>query len=582
MRRIPFHRFLSPAVLAAGLLSLAPGAPAAAAAQEPDSARILAAARSAQHRFERIRRNHIPWTWDRGGGPCDERVGRFCIWHTDKDFTWTPPPEPEPIVEARSALIERLDSAAAVLPGDRWIAGQRVRYLSEAGRHPDAETAASECRTAQPGWCRALLGFALHAAGHYARADAAFADALASMPLGERTRWTDLSALLEPDRVRGYRRLSPVDREQFEARFWWLADPLHMLPGNDRRTEHFARHVLDRLQERALSVEAISWGADLRELLLRYGWPVGWERTRARMPGLDRGSIISRFAPNSRSFDPPTRSVEAPWEITDGTWDLDEKRARTEYATPYATAFEEVEHQMSVFHRGDSAIVVTALRLAPDSTGTHPEFEAALALARNEAAAPVVARVPAHDGAAVLTLTVAATHGLLSLEAFAAEAKRAARARYGVTLAPLPPHGIAVSDLLLISGEEPLPDVLADAIPRALGSARIPPGERIGVFWEVYGITEGEEEIGVSVNLLDENAGWLRRVATRVGVLSAPSPRATVRWQEAPDAPDGVHARSLAVELPELAPGRYTLRLTISPAGREPLHAGKTIEVTPD
>ena len=68
-----------------------------------------------------------------------------------------------------------------MLPGDAWIAGQRVRYLVEAGRTNDAHPIRStECR-ATAGWCAALAGYAAHSAEQFAAADSAFAVALAAM-----------------------------------------------------------------------------------------------------------------------------------------------------------------------------------------------------------------------------------------------------------------------------------------------------------------------------------------------------------------------------------------------------------------
>ena len=46
---------------------------------------------------------------------------------------WEPDPEPEAVAAARGDLLHSLDSLAAILPGDRWIFGQRIRYLVEAG-----------------------------------------------------------------------------------------------------------------------------------------------------------------------------------------------------------------------------------------------------------------------------------------------------------------------------------------------------------------------------------------------------------------------------------------------------------------
>ena len=93
-----------------------------------DSQALLRAARRAQGEFELTRRWHLPAA--PSASRCDELVGRFCYWHgDDRD---QPPPEPERIGRARDALLDKLDSLAALLPGDAWIAGQRAASVGAA------------------------------------------------------------------------------------------------------------------------------------------------------------------------------------------------------------------------------------------------------------------------------------------------------------------------------------------------------------------------------------------------------------------------------------------------------------------
>src|SRR6185503_17021854 len=112
-------------------------------------------------------------------GRCDARIGRYCYWY---DSTETPVvPEPREIGAARETLLAALDSAAARSPTAGWIAGQRTRYLLEAGRFGEAVDAARRCG-AERWWCAALEGLALHASEDYAHADSAFSIALDLMP----------------------------------------------------------------------------------------------------------------------------------------------------------------------------------------------------------------------------------------------------------------------------------------------------------------------------------------------------------------------------------------------------------------
>src|SRR5688572_20597107 len=161
-----------PTVLAFALaLQAAPRAQLASPAAKPaarDSQRVFRDAREAQIGFERTRRANLPINRRGASGRCDVRVGRFCYWWDDGEFE--APAEPPKTAAARTKLLDRLADAAATLPGDRWIAGQRVRYLVEAERFAEAVDAARACE-AEPSWCTALEGFAHHAGRQFAAAD---------------------------------------------------------------------------------------------------------------------------------------------------------------------------------------------------------------------------------------------------------------------------------------------------------------------------------------------------------------------------------------------------------------------------
>src|SRR5437016_4945882 len=119
----------------------------ATAAQLPDSQHILRSARAAQADFESIRRHNLPKEPGHGGADCDVQIGRFCYWYDDAAEPQRPPPlESEAITRARDRLLATLDTAALALPGDEWLAGQRVRYLLQSGRSVDALLAARACR----------------------------------------------------------------------------------------------------------------------------------------------------------------------------------------------------------------------------------------------------------------------------------------------------------------------------------------------------------------------------------------------------------------------------------------------------
>ena len=532
-----------------------------------DSQALLRAARRAQGEFELTRRWHLPAA--PSASRCDELVGRFCYWHGDDREQ--PPPEPERIGRARDALLDQLDSLAALLPGDAWIAGQRVRYFVESGRTDDAVQAVEACRAAG-WWCWALGGLALHAAGEYPAADSAFDAALALMPAEERCQWSDVSSLLEGDLRKRYRALSCEERDRLGARLWWLARPLLSQAGNDRRSEHFARLTVVRLMREARTAYGLSWGGDLAEITLRYGWPRWWTQAPPRAMGLLADPIIAGHeATPGFHFFPAARAVLDPAAAREADFTPHAPRPRELYAPRYATAFTTPAHQTAVFRRGDTALVVAAYDLAADSVFAGASLDAALVLARDERSPPVVARrvhAPARG-----VLLAAAPWGplVLSLEVTTANPRHVARARYGWRPAPDATR-VSLSDLLLFDPPaDSLPATLERAAPRAHGSGVVPSDRPLGLYWELYGLTPGGEVVTTSVSVIP-----LKKTFLGLGR----SKRVRLEWQDVPERVDGIGARALAVDLSGLSPGRYRVVLSVKPEDGPSVAASREIVVT--
>ncbi len=351
-----------------------------------------------------------------------------------------------------------------------------------------------------------------------------------------------------------------------------------MLPANDRRTEHFARHVLDRTQHRASSPFGEPWGADLRELLIRYGWPDHFERVSYPSGGSIRDEIVSHDPLDSRQFAPTFDFLQEVEAIRQEDWQLDTETPRSIYAPAYASSFQELDHQLAVFPRGDSAIVVAAFQLVSEEPIDPDTYDAALVLSRDPALAPAIA-ASRGTAAGVLAVTVEAEPALVSLEVFSAAESRAARSRYGLGLAKVTRGLLALSDLLLLVRSDTLPDSLAAAVPLARTLEQVRPGEPLGVYWEVFGLGPNAEELSFTLTLSGESASWLRKTVEWLGLASRKQ-SLSLAWQEAVPTPRPVQARSLAIDLPDdLQPGSYTLMLEMTPFGRETLTSSRSIEV---
>lgn len=526
---------------------------------QPDSARVLRAARAAQAEFERVRYRNFPWTesYTGGGGACDENVGRFCIWHDDTDRNWEPPPERDAVKRERAELIAALDSAAAASPGDAWIAGQRVRYLVEAGRAADAVRAADACR-AERWWCLALRGYAFHFAPDYLAAAGAFAAAIEAMPPPERREWESLAPAVTDEDATALRRMDPAARAAAVRRLWWLADPFWMQPGNDRLTEHYARLVADRFQDRARTSEGLFWADDLREILVRWGQPSGWERVHPRLGQLD-GGLVTHYAP-SFEFIPTLAMGRDPFAIRAAEWKTEEKSAHSAYAPPGVRHLGPLPHQLAVFRRDGRAEVVAAFAMKPDSLPANPVLDAGAVLMRDADAPPVAQTARVSGTRGVLRLSADPAQAVVSIEAREPISRRAARARFGVDMRRAADAGLAISDVLLLDRPDARPASLDEAAPLARGTTELAPGDRVALYWEVYGLS-GADSVTFSVALARRPPGAARRAVESIGLSRAATP-VRMRWVEEPPTTE-VLARSLAIALPRVSPGDYVLEVDV-------------------
>jgi hypothetical protein len=461
-------------------------------------------------------------------------------------------------------LLARLDEAAARWPGDDWIAGQRVRYLTEQGWADSAIVAARECRGTR-WWCAALEGYARHSALDYRGADSAFAVGLAAMPRDERCRWTDLSLLLSDGDQRRYGRLSCEERESLNGRIWWLARPFYSVQGHDLRTEHYARLAMGHILRDASSPHDLTWGDDLLQLVVRFGWPTWWTRPFGRPGAVDRPAALGHEpAPSFWFFAEPSVSPDTldgeRWK--EPQWDPARERPPARYAPPYARTFGEIRRaQVARFRRGGGVLTIGAFDLQRDTLFTGAEPKVALAVARDARTPPVVGPALFPRSTGIIAVTAPWAPAVVSIEAKEDAEHRAARLR-----AVADRLGRWLSDVLLFIPGEELPDLLDTALPLALRGIEVPPGRQVGLFWETYGEPAGDS-VDVEVKVVQAASG--DDVHPALGrAQCAPEGRApvAVRWRDAA-APVGPRARAVTVDLSALEPGRYVVAVAMSAAG---------------
>jgi hypothetical protein len=597
--------------VAAGAAAL-PATPRAAAAQAPPLAVVREAAgavvadpapsprdaRRAQRAFEGERRRALRLYTGRSG-VCEVRFGELCYWHNNGDDP--PPPERPAVGEARTRLLDVLARAAAAAPDDDWIAGQRVRYLVEAGRADSALAAARAC-AGTPAWCLALGGYARHAAGDAAAALAAFDSAAALLPARARCQWRDVSSWLGRRAERAWRRAGcdTPERAAVERRFWRLAQPLWSAPANDLRAEWEARRVEARMLADAENPQALAWTATIEQVGLRYGWPTAWSRSDDAGPTFGAGpgaGVIGHepapsyaFVPDDEALAAALAGAAAGLPVTDGAWAPLAPDALARYAPRWVRGgllvLDDVHAaQVARFRRGDTLIVVGAWTLARDTTGfttderwrKGPLRAALVALdgALDEVGRSELAGAP-RTGALAARVAGAGQRAprLVGLELTAAAEQRAGWARRAV--APLAADA-SLSDLLLVAPGTSADAGFDGALAAARGTPAVRAGTSVGLYWERYGAPGRAEpdSVAVTATRLTRTVGERLRSAVGLDVVRRP---VAVRYVDrlVPGAPPG---RTITIAWPDVPAGEYRVEVVVTPSGGPAATTATTVRV---
>lgn len=586
----PYHFLDLP--LVAALLLTAP-TPRALVAQEPvlstQSSDIPEDPRTvgqrAQARFETFRRANLPFSRGGGSDRCQERVGRFCYWY-DEDAE-NAPPEPGPVSAQRLQLIALLDSLARLNPAENWIAGQRIRYLDEAKLGTRALAAAQECR-AYGWWCDALQGFAHHQLGQFVESEAAFTRVLARMTEIERCRWTDISLYLDEDTRKQYQRTQcgTPQRTAYETRVWFFARTRYGMPGNDSRTEHFARLTYVEFLRAAPSAYMFGFDEDERELVLRFGWSRAWSRGPDLYGPLGSGppqmNIVGHDPVPAHRFVPPHHVLTSPTVSDSVDWAVQLPPVVARYGPPYAKKILMLEHQQGLFRRGDTALVVLAYDVSREPRMAGASLAGALVLTPGGEPRPnttVAEGVPAKG-----TLTVRAPWGplLMSAEIAAPDSSVLARARYGIR----PPFAqgarVSLSDLLFYTPYGEFPTTVEEALPHALATQRVRSSQPLGVFWEAYNTNPAGERMTISLTVVpetEESTGVLQRGARALRLARGSAP-VSITVEDVSAHGSSRSARAVQLDISTLRRGDYLVQLEITVAGQYTIRADRRIVVT--
>ena len=592
----------------ASVSGMARGAPPRqlpARASSPDSATTRAHARRLQSRFESARVRHLPRTLGGSSPGCDDIIGRLCIWD-DGDDDWTPRPEPEEIVALRAELLAALDSLAREIPGDHWVFGQRIRYLVEAGRLGDAASLVEWCGLPDRWRCDAYMGYVRHQQQDILDAERAFRRALDTMPPHIRADWTDPEPVLGRDLRRWVS--DQADSAAAVDRIWTLADPLFLAPGNDRWTTHMSRWSYAMSSEEARNPHQLLWGDDLTEVVVRYGWPVAWERSWPRA-GTRSASVTGHDPPGAfRAFPPPEVLDWGPDRVEPVPWEIPEGHSRSEYLPPYLDSLGVLEGQVGRFWRRNGVLVMGAWRsprveppaTAPGAPEDPAEIRNRIVAARAQGPAPGPPAAPPlragffveQDGALgvdVRTVVAAegpvrlsalapwADWGVVSLETWSPETRRAHRFRAGMGFLHIMPDLFTLSDLLLLeTGAEPAGPEEVAGILRT--STEVAGDEPLTLAFEVYGLASPSELVDFRAWVETRDEGFFTRAVRWLG-FGGGREKVMIGWEEGGPEERGPLFRTFSIGLPDLEPGQYEVVIEVSAMGRSPLEARRAFTV---
>jgi hypothetical protein len=454
--------------------------------------------------------------------------------------------------DARARAIDRLDELALSIPGDDWIVGHRVGLRVVQGYLESALAVARECR-ASAWWCDALTGFVLHLSGDFEAAEQAFDRSMAAMEPAARCEWIeDLRRhLVSGAADRAFRAADCARSLELTDRYWWLGDPFYLLPGNDRKSEHFARVVGMELHHQYLHFDGRPCSPGHHAAQVLQGWPEWWWETEGPITELGPGAGYS-FLPGSEVWEDPLRAPSSAWSLSAGGFD---ERYDPQYGPIY-----ELDSQVAFFARGEGVTVVAASDLTRLPLNGATIRDAGLVLALDERTPPLVDRGEVAEDRLRFRLTAPDRRYLVSLEVLA-EGNGAARSRAGYGLSE-PEDGPSLSDLLLWEWRENVTQELDSIAPLMLGTTRVPLSDRLGIYWETYGLAAGDV-VDVSMQALPRGGGMLRRLGEALRLVG---PRESLRfvWREGADTDEtGIVGRTLELDLSGLGAGEYTIELGI-------------------
>ncbi len=515
------------------------------------------------------------------------------------------------------SLLRALDAAQKKIPADKWIMGQRVFHRVQHGEHDAALTAARECRTEQ-WWCVALVGFVSTVQNQMHRADSAFSVALSARDAQSRCKWEDASDLLWDDGDRSwYTRLSCEAKKGVNETLWWLADPLYSEPGNERRNEHYFREVfrtlfldsnselpvrtigrrVDTMQNPPINVKIVDelgrfvtiqvfeqriWNhGALNSVLRSVGVPPYFmvDADRSQWTPDTIPPILLQYPQPNYHFLPDLAAVRDPMRAAAEHWDLLDPQAVERYHPAFG-AFEPLEHQTAYFKRGDSSRMIAAANVRGNklySANGTKLFAAALVLTKSQSDIRLF-RDSIPGSLITFSSIVPSESTLVSIEG-KVSGVGAMRVRFASGPPPMPSQRVTMSDVLMLQrrADFTLANNLDDATREALPRTTVSQGSSVALFWEMYGLTQGDSII-FTMSATEKSTSTLTQIGRVLGIAGRATGAGTT-WTEALQTAQPTEPRAVGLDLSTLQPGRYVLALEAAVLGQVPIKVVRDIIV---
>jgi len=502
------------------------------------------------------------------------------LWAEDYDYvTW--------IEDLKSDERERMVAhyllALEADPAHTDAAVRVLGHLADAGQWDRYDDVARDHLVHAPRDPRAHLmrGLGLHERGRPGEADVAFDRALDLMDPEERRPFEDIGILL-PRSVRDrYVEQDSAGQERTKWMWFTAKDPLFLTPANERRLEHYARVAWSDLKFSSPASGERGSDSEQGAIRIRYGQPWRWYqccygggRTAYWSYGPEGPlfTITGNRTYRKKLLDNPGLAFEL------------EALMPELYSPKTVTAVHPLPHQVASFRSSDGAHTRVEIYAAPPVDSLHATEGARLqagVFTFLEDYTPVwegrtLADVTAGGVALTYRFDLPAGRYLYGLEARLdgpdSLPRPLAREREALDVPSYAPGALSVSDVLLASDSiRPAAPVVTrrdQLMITPLRGTAVPAGDPLHLYFEIYGLAAGEEDIGTyraELSVEDSTRTnfaerLLRRGRDLLGIREA-DPR--LSWERQVTVAERI-PEYITVEAPALDPGEYVIRLRLT------------------